>query len=84
MFNCMICNKINDSIMIFSCQHQCCLDCLLNLRTLNCKICNIDISKNIPLKIQNIMYNLEKQSNYGPYCCVKPGEYHECDCSCFP
>ena len=30
------------------------------------------------------MYNLEKQSNYGPYYCVKPGEYHECDCSCFP
>lgn len=84
MSKCIICEKKNEFIITFPCLHKCCFQCLLNIKNLKCNSCNIDISKHIPKKIQNIMYNLKKEQIYGPYCNVKPGEFHECDSSCFP
>ena len=79
MYKCEKCDKEQQAILILSCKHQMCLQCLIKLTKSECPCCNISLLNEIPKKINSII-----ESNTPMGC---PYNYHskdiECDDSCF-
>ena len=78
MFSCKLCNKKTKSILTLSCKHQICLNCLIQLTKIECPYCSINLSNEIPKKINNII-----NSNLYIKCCPYHDNNTDCDASCF-
>ena len=76
---CCICleNGLNISMVRFPCSHKICLQCLCEIIKTECPMCRVDITKDIPKRILNIIdenrkddkksengYNLDIGSDY--------------------
>ena len=80
MHTCKICCIETKTIVILSCKHQICLNCLIKLTKSECPFCNISLLNELPKEINNIINSNEPIKGYT---CTYHDNNTDCDASCF-